>query len=205
MDNSPENKENIQNNNFIPGNDTFSTKNVIIIVLVVLLLLSFLGINLLDILSNLIKMVINIFGPIFSQILSLLGYTTGTILNKSADVVGDTTKAAVDIAEGTLQNVGDLMIKASKSNINSDSKLQLDNALNMQLNDKQFTMNDLSEDPIQKPISSNKSGWCLVGEYANKRGCIEIGEADKCMSGQVFPNQKMCLNPNITGQLNQKY
>ena len=98
------------------------------------------------------------------------------------------------------------MIKASKSNINSDSKLQFDNALNMQLNNNnQITMTDNSENPIQKPISSGKSGWCLVGEYANKRGCIEVSETDKCMSGQVFPNQKMCLNPNITGQLNQKY
>lgn len=205
MDNSQGNVASIQGNDFIPGNDTFSTKNVIIMVLVVLLLLSFLGINLLDILSNIIKMIINIFGPLLSQILSLLGYTTGTLLNKSADVVGDTTKAAIDIAEGTVQNVGDLMIKASKSGINSDSKMQLDNALNMNVSGSQNAMVDLPEDPIQKPISSNKSGWCLVGEYANKRGCVEVSEHDKCMSGQVFPTQKMCLNPNITSQLTQRY
>ena len=51
---------------------------------------------------------------------------------------------------------------------------------------------------IQKPITSDKAKWCLVGEYKNKRGCIEIGEHEKCMSGQVFPEQQMCLNPNVS-------
>lgn len=203
MDTQPTNSQINGNDTFVPGNETFSAKNVIIMVLVVLLLLSFLGINLLDILSNFIKLIINLFGPLISQILSLLGYTTGAVLNKSADVVSDTTKAAIDIAEGTVQNVGNLMIKASKSQLNSDSKSQLDNALSMQLSNGEYAMNDSPENPIQKPISSNKNGWCLVGEYANKRGCVEIGEHDKCMSGQVFPTQKMCLNPNMSNQFIQ--
>ena len=87
-------------------------KNVVILVLCVLLFFSFLGINLLDILSNFIKLIIRIFGPLISQLLSVLGFTTGTILNKSADVISDTGKTALDIAEGTVQNVGNLMIKA---------------------------------------------------------------------------------------------
>ena len=56
---------------------------------------------------------------------------------------------------------------------------------------------DTTKNPIQNPISSKK-GWCLVGEYQGKRGCIEIGEYDKCLSGQVFPEEKLCLNPTFT-------
>ena len=40
--------------------------------------------------------------------------------------------------------------------------------------------------------------YCLVGEYHNKRGCIEVADGDKCMSGQVFPSQQLCLNPTLT-------
>ena len=54
---------------------------------------------------------------------------------------------------------------------------------------------DTSVDPIQKPITSNKINWCLVGEYQGKRGCIEVDDTSKCMSGQVFPTQATCLNP----------
>jgi hypothetical protein len=176
----------------------WSPKNVVIMVLVVLLLLSFLGINLLDILSNFIKLLIKLFGPIVSQILALLGYTTGTVLNKSADVVSDVSKEVIDIAEGTVQNVGDLMIKASKANVDYGAKSELDQALNMRMSNTQYPNSDIAENPIQKPISSNKNGWCYIGEYENRRKCIEVAEHDKCMSGQVFPSQQVCLNPTMT-------
>ena len=79
-----------------------------------------------------------------------------------------------------------------------DNILQSTNTYSANANSYSSPSNDISENPIQKPISSNKTGWCLVGEYKNKRGCIEIGEHEKCMSGQVFPEQQMCLNPNVS-------
>jgi hypothetical protein len=81
-----------------------------------------------------------------------------------------------------------------------DIKLNQDKQISKQ---KQPT-EDTAENPIQKPISASKSGWCLIGEYENRRGCIEVGEQDKCLSGQIFPNQKMCLNPTMTANLNPK-
>lgn len=52
---------------------------------------------------------------------------------------------------------------------------------------------DNPENPIQKPISANKTSWCLVGEYQQKRGCIELDTGDKCISGQTFPTKETCL------------
>jgi len=57
---------------------------------------------------------------------------------------------------------------------------------------------DTTANPVQNPISSGKSQWCLVGEYENRRGCVEVEDANKCMSGQLFPTQQMCLNPTLT-------
>lgn len=200
MDNSGSAKQ----ENFQSSDGIFSGKNLIITILSVLLFFSFLGINILDIVSNFLKIIVNIFGPLVNQLMSLLGYTTGTVLNTSADVISDGGKFALDIAEGTVQNVGNLMIKASKTGIDPNAKMELDNILqstntySANANSYSSPSNDISENPIQKPISSNKTGWCLVGEYKNKRGCIEIGEHEKCMSGQVFPEQQMCLNPNVS-------
>lgn len=184
-----------------PNFDTY--KNVLIGVLVVLLILSFLGINLLDIISDIIKYIVSLFEPIVSQLLSLLGYTAGNVLNKSADIVSDTGKVTLDIAEGTVQNVGNLMIKASKNNLNPNTRAKLEKTLEDDIDNNYLNTNysmpenDVTENPIQNPISSNKNGWCLVGEYNNKRGCIEVTEQDKCMSGQIFPSQQICLNANI--------
>ena len=191
MENQSFASQNVQLNN-----SYYEPKNVVIMVLVVLLLLSFLGINILDIFSNIIKIFVRLFGPIVNQILSLLGYTTGSVLNVSADVIGDTSKAAIDIAEGTVQNVGNLLIKASKTSIDKNTKTQLDNVLSN--SSTQTTNNveqDIPENPIQNPISSSKNSWCYIGEYEKKRSCIAMNEHDKCMSGQVFPEQQICLNP----------
>ena len=182
------------------NNSTYEPKNVVIMVLVVLLLLSFLGINILDILSNIIKIFVNLLGPIFNNILSLLGYTTGSVINVSADVISDTSKAAIDIAEGTVQNVGNLLIKASKTNLDNNTKTQLDNVLSntsVQSNVSTSVEEDVPENPIQNPIASSKNSWCYIGEYEKKRSCIAMNEHDKCMSGQVFPEQQMCLNPTM--------
>jgi hypothetical protein len=55
-----------------------------------------------------------------------------------------------------------------------------------------------AENPVQKPITAGKIQWCLVGEYKEKRGCVAFTDSDKCLSGQIFPSQQMCLNPTLT-------
>jgi len=46
---------------------------------------------------------------------------------------------------------------------------------------------------IQNPITSNKISWCFSGEFEGKRGCVEVQDQAKCLSGQVFPSQQACL------------
>jgi len=184
---------------FIESSESmFSNKNTIIFLLAVLLIFSFLGINILTILGNIIQTFIQIIGPLVSQILSIFGYTTGTVLNKTADIVADTAKSGIDIAEGSIQSVGNILRDASNPHVDENAKRNLDTALNDGRILKGEPSADSSENPIQKPITSGKQSWCLVGEYQGKRGCIEVNQHDRCLSGQVFPSQKMCLNPTLS-------
>jgi len=176
----------------------FSNKNYIIILLLILLILSFLGINMLTIIGNLIQTLVNIFGPLITQVLSVFGYTAGTLIDKTADIATDTAKTGIDIAGGTVSSIGDLLKDASRPHVDERAKQQLDQSINVSSQTPKQPAPDTATNPIQKPIASGKTGWCLVGEYEGRRGCIEVGEADKCLSGQVFPNQKMCLNPTLT-------
>ena len=167
----------------------FYMKTWIIIILLVLVVFSYYGIQLLNIFGDAINNGVNNLSPIFKNFLELLGYSTGTALNKTADLTADVAKTGIDVAEGTVQNIGNLMIgdeavgKSSKHVLHEPEP-------------------DSPEDTIQKSLSSSKTKWCLVGEYQNKRGCIDISESDKCMSGQVFPNEEMCLNPSATATKN---
>ena len=185
----------------------FSGKNMVIGILTVLLVLSFLGINLLASVGNMLQTISNVFGPLFTQILSVFGYTAGTVIDKSTDVVTDVAKSGIDLAGDTIQSAAELLKAASRGHVAADAVNQLDNSfkygnsskLDSAINNSKPGMNhpvpDASVDPIQKPITSGKVNWCLVGEYQGKRGCIEVDDDSKCMSGQVFPSQNMCLNP----------
>jgi len=75
------------------------------------------------------------------------------------------------------------------------------NTLNKALNNAQQHEQDYYADDsyssIQKTKSGNKSGWCYIGEDRGFRSCISVGEADTCMTGDIFPTQDICINPTL--------
>lgn len=190
------NLQNVSSSQFMNETSTGGVSNqLIIFVLLTLIILSFLGINLFTMFGSLIEIIVAIVGPFFAQVLSIFGYTTGSVINKTADVVGDVAKTGVDVAEGSLQSVGSILKDASRKHVDPSAASQLDNVLNVSPNRMNDPAPSPSESPIQKPITAGKTGWCLVGEYEGKRGCVEVGEQDKCMSGQIFASQNACMNP----------
>ena len=84
----------------------------------------------------------------------------------------------------------------NNSNMNTNN---LNNTLNETLDTKPQTntspIADESSSNIQKPIS--KTGWCYIGEEKGFRSCIEVGANDRCMSGNIFPSQDICINPSL--------
>ena len=107
----------------------------------------------------------------------------------------------LDIAGGTVDSIADILKNLSKDNVNQTSINQLDKTLGSGSKKPSniFAIKqpepDESSGVIQKPITSDKSNWCLVGEYEGKRGCVEVNEASKCLSGQTFPTLQMCMHP----------
>jgi len=59
-----------------------------------------------------------------------------------------------------------------------------------------YTSDD-SMSNIQQSKSTSKSGWCFIGEDRGFRSCIQVNENEKCMSGDIFPSQDICINPNL--------
>jgi hypothetical protein len=44
---------------------------------------------------------------------------------------------------------------------------------------------------------SGKAGYCYIGEDRGFRSCIQVNDTDTCMSGDIFPSQELCINPNL--------
>jgi len=194
------------------GMSGFDSKTMIILLLIFFIVLSFVGMNLITSLGNFIQSIIEFFNPIIIRFLNALGYSAGTALDKVSDVTAEVAKGGIDLADGAINNIGGLLkgsgpdpaLELEKKNTPplppspSPSPSPPPPPANTPTKPPPEPSADTSENAIQKPITSDKWNWCLVGEYQNKRGCVEITNSDKCMSGQVFPSQQMCLNPTWT-------
>lgn len=95
------------------------SQSILILLLFFFLILSVLGINLLNILGNFLQSLSEIFGPLINRFLNALGYSAGTALDKVSDVTADAAKVGIDIADGALNNIGGLL-KGSGPNPNDD-------------------------------------------------------------------------------------
>jgi hypothetical protein len=50
---------------------------------------------------------------------------------------------------------------------------------------------------VTQKHQSGKAGYCYIGEDRGFRSCVPVQAGDKCMSGQVFTRQDICVNPTL--------
>ena len=85
------------------------------------------------------------------------------------------------------------VIKEKEKTCDNPKKNDLVNALDNAAQTSNY-MADESSSNIQ---SANKSRWCLIGEAKGVRNCVELEESQECMSGDIFPTNDVCINPNL--------
>jgi hypothetical protein len=171
-------------------------------------------------LGPLFKKVLGILGLATKEIVDVTAEGTRTVVDGAAYVVDETTTAiqnAVDkpfeeaIAKKKQQDGSSNNVKSSSapSSIPSSTQTQQpqkdvmqNNTLNKALNTaaasntgtQEYEADD-SSSTIQQ--GGSKSGWCYIGEDRGFRTCAQVGVNDTCMSGDIFPSQEICINPNL--------
>ena len=174
------------------SNDLVNMNRILTIILVVLIVFSLAGVNVLQMLGGFLQRIVDIFRPLVTRIVSIIGFTMGILIEQIAALFTTTATAGVEIAGGTLDSVGDLLKDASRPSLQNVLSESGTTRINTPESDK-------SENSIQKPITSGKGKWCLVGEYNGRRGCVELGKDESGLSGQVFPNHASCVQPQFNG------
>lgn len=196
-----------------------------VIIILVLALLGFnlfiyLGIAIQDITNFFRPLIIKIYeilGLTTKNIVDISLEDSREIVNKTANVYDKTTtaiqnkldKISVPISSSTLP-ISSSTAKTSLSNDKIPSKNEtqdimqtnsLNNALNNATQENSLSQKmdyeaDDSSSSIQRG-SSNKSGWCYIGEDRGLRTCAQVGVNDTCMSGDIFPSNEICINPKL--------
>ena len=176
--------------------------------LLIILIFTFLGFNIFVYLAKGTEQLNNIFGPIVNFISNFFGKVTGQVIDVSAEggkAVVNTGAGAIDTGLTAIQNITPNKANSSVSSTSvtqNQPDLMSNNTLNKALNssqNKKQSNNDYEADEASSSIQSGppKSGWCYIGEDRGFRTCAQVGVNDKCMSGDIFPSQEICVNPNL--------
>lgn len=152
--------------------------------------------------------------------------TSATGTKAGVDIVANTTTGTINAIEDKANSnsnnnnkntnstnpVGQRATNASKNAQPIQDQLKMEKQINeledMQQQNLQKALDDskkLNSGPkpddslsrIQASSGSGKAGWCFIGEDRGFRTCSQIGENDQCMSGDIFPSQEICMNPNL--------
>jgi hypothetical protein len=184
--------------------------------ILIFLILAFLGFNIFVYLAKGTEVFTSFFTPIIKTTMGLFAYTTGSVVDVAASGTQNILNSTTNLADSGLTAVQtkaqQFQEKQSPTNLSSQSVQQTNkqpdpmsnNALNKSLNTATASTNsnnnnDYQADESTSTIQSggNKSGWCYIGEDRGFRSCVEVGQQDKCLSGDIFPSKDICVNPNL--------
>jgi hypothetical protein len=182
--------------------------------ILIIFLLSFFGFNIFIYLAEGTAEVTSIFKPIIDLTVALVAHITSifvgvtaagtkTIVTNTADVIDTGLTNIENRAEKVEDNTSASSLKSRHDAKSKSDKAMDNNTLNQTLNKAQASQSnnngdyeaDQSDSSIQ--ASNNKSGWCFIGQDRGFRSCMEIGQQDKCMSGDIFPSKDICVNPSL--------
>ena len=171
-------------------------------IVLIILLLAFLGYNLFTYLVQATDTTTGIFGPVIQKIAHFFGTTTGDVVKTTVDTSAEGTKAAVDVAAGTVTTSVDLVQKGIGAPTNvpvSNQQQELERALT-HAEKTQDTQEEIRADETDSNIqhtTSGKAGYCYVGTDRGFRSCVKVNANDVCTSGDIYPSKDLCVNPNL--------
>ena len=165
----------------------FQTKNFFILLLLSIIILLFLGINIFVLFGYIFQSIVYALKPVISSILLLFGVSINTI--------GDLFDGIGDAIDSVLHIFGDGIQSISKYSLNNNEKNWNNNIYSNRHN---IMPNDTNSNIQQSNNSYKKQSWCLIGNTPGSKTCIPVSDSTKCMSGMVYDNEQMCINPVTT-------
>ena len=193
----------------------FQTKNFLILLLITVILLLFLGINIISVIAYIFQMIVYALKPLISSILLLFGVSINT--------VGDLFDSAGNIVDSVLHVFGNGIQKISKYPSLTGGGGGGNNGFGDWSNGggdwsnggggdwsngggsgggsgttDYFQPSDTNFSTQQSNMSQNKQKWCLIGNTPGSKTCIPIEDSTKCMSGMTYDDEQTCMNPTTT-------
>ena len=177
---------------------------------IIFFILAFLGFNIFVYLAKGTQDITNFFSPIIKYFTGLFGGVTSQVIDVSAEGAKGVVNTTANLTTSGLNAVQQTTPGGTTSGSLKTTPVQIPqadimqtNTLNKALNtntvETQKSSTDYEADESSSTIQNGaaKSGWCYIGEDRGFRSCAKVGVDDKCMSGEIFPSNEICINPNL--------
>ena len=193
----------------------------------IVLLVAFLGFNLFEYLGKMVDSTNKVLDPIISKLGNLTAETSKQAINVSSDgakglidIGQKATTGGIDQLQQQINkpkndvndenNDEDSTPSPSNEIDDTDNDTNTDISTNKISNQSTESVPDVVEvgdpDPYlaESNIQSNtvsgktgKSGFCYIGTENGIRTCAPVGKNNECMSGDIFPTNEICVNPDL--------
>jgi hypothetical protein len=159
---------------------------------IIILILIFLGFNIFTYLGEISESIMKFIRPV----LAFFGYGLAETTKQVVNVSATGTKGIVNATAGTVTG-GINMLEKGLSNKKKAGQSDMKALDNSARNRQAEPMPDDAGSKTQASKARGKAGYCYIGEDRGFRSCIQVGEADMCMSGDIFPTEDICINPSL--------
>lgn len=162
--------------------------------MLIILILAYLGINVLSSFGAVIKVIVNLIRPL----LAILGYTVGETSKEAVKIVKTGSNDVIDVAAGTLTGgINILETELTGGKYDKKGKNKKNKGSSKKAVKPSYPMPDEAGSRTQASKATSKAGYCYIGEDRGFRSCIQVNDTDTCMSGDIFPTQDICINPSL--------
>jgi len=183
--------------------------------LVIIMVLAFLGLNIFAYFAKVsyylaegTQEATGFFAPLIRAIFGTSVAVAGNTIDVAAEggkAVVSGTATGVNTGLSAVQDVTPNKASGSMPSTNvaehnqdmEEAKNDLNKALSSSKNNTNKENGDYEPHQASSSVNSSKAGWCFIGEDKGYRTCSQVNERDKCMSGDIFPSQEICINPSL--------
>jgi hypothetical protein len=116
--------------------------------------------------------------------------SNSTLSPLSPGQIGQTNSIPNNVSNTNYESINNNNLKQKLGQLKTDS-------LEKALKNAAQTPEVLPDDSQSNIQSGPQSGWCYIGSDKGTRACAQVGVNDGCMSGDIFPSQEICINPNL--------
>lgn len=192
----------------------FSFKSVLFWILMVIVL-ALLGLNIFKYLGEGTDFLAKIIAPITAFIATITGDTAKTTVSSASDgtqkiieKTSDTARNVVDYsAQGATKSISFLQGKIKKDvpaaaaaiATATDENDEASNPLVADIDNinDNLTKKEKTDEPEPIQTAAQKQGYCYIGKINDTRYCAKVSGKAQCMSGDIYPSENLCINPNL--------